>query len=452
MWRWVGDTRQGISHRNRSLECQDRVHVERGETCVAAALADGLGSLKDSATAAEAAVRSLCEWFARRDREELDRIFKDSETAGGREKLSQRLVKEAEQAVQQAADEKGQALDSMNCTLVFVCIAFHSNQALAGRIGDSAVCCIRQDGKSEAMADDTVSANFTDALLGSGAAEKMKFRVYSLSDPSVAGFFLTSDGLSNEVYMKGSRHVCHNAEGYFNSLCGKSEKEAVALNARRLDALLEERAKFFQDDISYLILSRVSQPVSLPQNPTWLCTCGERNELWERYCRRCHMDFVKLYKGVDFSKTEKADFFSKLNADEARERRLIGLPSGENSTLPRLIVRAVLAAAVLALLLWNVFSIRAMRKEIRQISEELDAIQAALEAVDAGQERKNAVENTEPDRGDAQEIETAGSGTPDTESGETGTPDAETNETDAPDTETNDTDVPDNEEGVKSEG
>ena len=45
-------------------QCQDSVIIQEDEHCIAAALADGIGTLKNSDIAASAATHTVCEWFA----------------------------------------------------------------------------------------------------------------------------------------------------------------------------------------------------------------------------------------------------------------------------------------------------------------------------------------------------------------------------------------------------
>ena len=407
-WRYIFDVRKGRSHEERGTECQDKAYALRGELCVVAALADGLGSLPYSATAADAAVRAVCEWFVSRTREQLDNIFADAQSESESAALREKLTEETAQAVRREADFLLQPWDMMNCTLVFVCVAFYRNQALAGRIGDSAVCCIRGDGMSETMTARGLSANRTDTLLGGGAADKLELRVYNLSDASIGGFLLVSDGLSNEVYMKGSSHVCHDAQEYFNSLCGETEETALAMNAQTLDALSENRPRAFKDDMSYAVLSRAKAPIAIPENPMWLCSCGTRNELWETYCRGCHMDFVNLYGDIDFTKTEKAAYFSRKGAKSAETSRFLdGFPR-ERGAPARLIPRLLLLIALLLILIWNILSLNAARKEIRALSARMDAVEASVEKVKAGAGAELAPADEWPVEESAEETAQAG--------------------------------------------
>lgn len=379
-WNYAFDSRLGLSHSKSGRKCQDCVQVQEGEHCLVAALSDGIGSREYSEVAAEAAVTALCELLAGCDADTLNLIFLNAVSQEKCEQLKQYLVFELGKAVGKKADGLGISLADMDCTLVFVCIAFDENHALVGRVGDSAVCVIRKDETSEAIADSGFHSNRTHTLLENNAHHQMELRVIDLSDENIVGFILTSDGLDNEIYMKGNDWVCHNAAEYMNVLCGQTPENARAMLSARLNDLTTDYPDIFRDDISYAVLSRAREPVFLPNDPTWLCVCGERNHLWETYCRRCHMDFVKLYRNANFTGEGKAAFFARLNADENRERRTIGLPAKAGFPASSLF-SLILPLLALLILCWNLWIGYSVRNELRNLSEKADALQTAVDAV-----------------------------------------------------------------------
>ena len=379
-WNYAFDARQGLSHIRNGRKCQDCVLVQNGKRCLVAVLSDGIGSREYSEVAAETTVTALCGFFAECNLDALNLIFLNAVSQEKCEQFKQYLVFELGKAVRAKADNLGIALANMDCTLVFVCVAFDRNQALVGRVGDSAVCVIRREGKSESIADSGFSSNRTHTLLEADAPRQMELRVIDLSDEDIAGFILTSDGLNNELYMKGNDWVCHNAQEYMNALPGQTSENARKTLSARLDDLTTDYPDIFRDDISYAVLSRVQEPVSLPDDPTWLCTCGERNHLWETYCRRCHMDFVKLYRNANFAGEGKAAFFARLNADENRERRTIGLPAKSGFSAPSAFL-LILPALMLLILCWNLWVGYSVRHEVRNLAVKVEKLQTELAAV-----------------------------------------------------------------------
>lgn len=377
-WRFVSDTRLGISHANHGRKCQDFALVIDGTYCLVSALSDGIGSREHSEIAAEAAVTGLCKLFSEYRSDQLDAICSDAMIPDACAHVKKRLLSVAREAVEEAAANHHLVTSSMDCTLVFVCVVPDRNQAIIGRIGDSAVCIIRRTGKSEALSARSLSANRTHTLLQTDAANYLEIQVLDLSDDDIAAFVLSSDGLNNEIYMKGSDWVCHNAEEYVNALCERTPENAKEIITARLETLTRDYSDIFRDDISYTVLSRAREPISLPPDPTWLCTCGTRNHLWETYCRGCHMDFVKLYRNVNFAGEGKAAFFSRLNADEAKERRTIGLPVDHCELIPLRFVPYILSLLILLILCWNLWIGYSLKQDIHLLSEQVTLLQNDL--------------------------------------------------------------------------
>ena len=373
-WNYTFDSRQGISHAHSGRGCQDSVLVIEGANCLVAALADGIGSRDHSEIAAEAAATGLCRLFSEYRPEQLNAIFSDALSAEESVHVKNRLIDVVSKAIDESAKNQHLAVSSMDCTLVFVCVMLNKNQAMIGRLGDSAVCVIRKEGESEAISARSLSANRTHTLLQTDAARHFELRVVDLSDEDIVAFILTSDGLNNEIYMKNSEWVCHNAEKYVNAVCLETSDKAKNRITVLLDTLTRDYDDIFRDDISYAVLSRAKEPISLPDDPNWLCTCGTRNHLWETYCRSCHMDFVKLYRNVDFAGESKAAFFSRLNADEARERRTIGLPSKSGVLSPMHLLLSILSFFILVMLCWNLWVGYSLKQEIRLLSEQTNLL------------------------------------------------------------------------------
>lgn len=92
------------------------------------------------------------------------------------------------------------------------------------------------------------------------------------------------------------------------------------------------------------------------------------------------MDFVKLYRNVNFAGEGKAAFFARLNADENRERRTIGLPVKTNFSVSSLFPLIVPLLA-LFLLCWNLWIGYSVRNELRNLSAKADELQTAVAAV-----------------------------------------------------------------------
>jgi serine/threonine protein phosphatase PrpC len=320
MWNYTSYLKKGLSHEKNGTECQDSVVVKEDDFCIVAALADGLGSLKFSDVAAVAATGAICELFFTFG----DRVINlDSEEK--KQGFAKLIVQKVSAKVHAAAEDLGVSPATMDCTLIFVYISKIHNYAITGRLGDSAICVIG-NGESIAINDSSRSANGTSAILDGDACEHMEIDLWDLDAEEVCGFILTSDGLDNELYRKGSTTVSKAAEDYFNALVLSDMPQQVIRD--RIADLTADADSPFDDDISIAVISRAETAITFPEDPTWLCTCGERNLLQDTYCHKCQKDFAALYANVDFKKYGgKTAFFLKINRNPDKERKLIGLPS-----------------------------------------------------------------------------------------------------------------------------
>lgn len=314
-WKKLKYLQKGISHVQNSTDCQDSVLIYEDEDCIVASLADGLGSLKYSEVAAQTATETVCKCFSE--------LNNPREQFGTKEDLAQYILDAAVMNIQHKAIGMGVPLNEMDCTLIFVCVLKKIDYAIIGRLGDSAVCVIAEP-KSYAVNDGNKSANGTNAILDKDAINHFDIQILDLDKNNIYGFILSSDGLENELYMKGSTHVNKTAELYFNAwFIGD---DPVAVIEERLSKLTKIEDTPFDDDISVAVISRADKEVILPEDPKWLCTCGFRNYLQTTYCQRCHKDFSVLYQNIRFRDYGgKAAFFTEINKNPEEEKRIIGM-------------------------------------------------------------------------------------------------------------------------------
>lgn len=315
VWKKLKYLQKGISHVQNGTNCQDSVLIFENEDCIVAALADGLGSLKYSEVAAQIATETVCKCFS-----ELNNPLEQFEN---KEDLAKHILDAAVMNIQEKAIEMSVPLNEMDCTLMFVCVIKTTNYAIIGRLGDSAVCIIAYP-KSIAINDGNKSANGTNAILDKDAIEHFDIQIIDLDKNNIYGFILSSDGLENELYMKGSDHVNKTAELYFNAWF--TSDDPITVIAERISKLTEIEGTPFDDDISVAVLSRTDEKIILPEDPKWLCTCGFRNHLQTTYCQQCHKDFSVLYHNIRFRDYGgKAAFFTEINEHPEEEMRIIGI-------------------------------------------------------------------------------------------------------------------------------
>lgn len=314
IWKYEAYLKKGVSHTLNNTECQDRVLIKETDSCIVAALADGLGSLKFSEVAAQIATETVCGLFC------FDR--KLTSNLADTSFVRKYILSNVTGKIGQKADELETGINEMDCTLVFVYISKKDGNVFIGRLGDSAVCVIKSS-DSFVINDSDASANGTNAVLDKDAINNFEIKQYNILRDKILGFVLSSDGLDNELYMKGSPHVNKNAEIYFNSVLEASPSQIIE---KRIKELTEDEFTAFDDDISVAVLSCTSKKISLPADPTWLCVCGERNPLQSTYCHNCHKDFSVVYQNIVFRQFGgKAPFFEKINQNPEEEKKLIGL-------------------------------------------------------------------------------------------------------------------------------
>lgn len=317
MWKFLSFKKKGISHEQSNTCCQDSVCVSQDDRWIVAALADGLGSLKKSEVAAEVVTNTVCDFPALL----LERIVKHENG------IENDIIAAVTGSVKEKAAELSIPISELDCTLVFVVVDKRSNYAAVGRLGDSAALIIRES-DSMVISDSDHSANGTNAILDAEASKHLYLQAFDLERDGIIGIILTSDGLDNELYLKGSKHVQRIAGLYFNAISvSKTEEDAKRVIGERISKLTETTDSQFDDDISLAILSRIDYPIEMQDDPTWLCSCGARNYLQQTYCHKCHKDFSILYQDIRFRDYGGKDaFFTRINKRPNEERELVGLP------------------------------------------------------------------------------------------------------------------------------
>ena len=314
MWKYTSYFKKGLSHEKAGTKCQDSVLVKEDDNCIIAALADGLGSLKHSDIAASIATNTVWREFSA-----LGRTLLNLESDESRETLARTLLQEVSDQIHDNTADMDLSPSEMDCTLIFVYISKVHNYAITGRLGDSAICVIKNT-ESVAITESNHSANGTCAVLDKDAYAHMDISVWDIEADDVLGFILTSDGLDNELYQKGSLHVNQAAQDYFNALAVSSAPTQVI--QKKIEALTASADSPFDDDISLAVLSRADSAISFPSDPTWLCSCGFRNRLQDTYCRKCGNDFSLLYQNVCFrDHGGRAAFFRKINQSPEEEAK-----------------------------------------------------------------------------------------------------------------------------------
>lgn len=310
-WKYAFYRQTGLSHGI----CQDYVDVYADDTRVIACLCDGLGSLKNSDVAAQETVKNVIDLF----RAVPNAPTPQTDLAPFRRKLTAEL----QRRLKSAAAERNMALDSMDCTLLFVCLFLKQKMAMIGSLGDSALCVIRDDKPPALFCDSDFIG--TRAVLDNDAAEHLQCAVFPL-DGHVKSILLTSDGLENEIYYKGLTHVAKNTELYLNAMLRNDPEKIMQ---KRIKELTSAEGTVFDDDISIAVLSCLDCPIRLEDEPTWPCLCGAENLLVDTFCSECSRDFLDLYKNMDF-RGDRAGFFRYIRRSPKAKQELMTAIAGND--------------------------------------------------------------------------------------------------------------------------
>lgn len=287
-WKIARCKHTGLSHKESGMECQDNIITEKNAvaSCRTAVLADGLGSLSNSAQASRAVTEAVSRWLLRNHE-----WIANDKTADASARLAAELLQVARKAILDTvpgATPEDPPRDR-DCNLAFV--AAMMDVAVCGSLGDCAVCVI--DDNPRAITDNAAIANATSTVL-TGKADQLRIEYVDLKKTN--GFLLTSDGMEGEVYRKISGKLMHNAQHYYNTVfSGEDEDTRNDRLSDLVEHLQQTRGGRFDDDISMIVISCSGKQISLPEDPKWLCTCSHRNPLTTTYCQNCRKDILDIY-------------------------------------------------------------------------------------------------------------------------------------------------------------
>ena len=314
-WKTDSFIRTGFRHRNESKPCQDYVKITRfpnGD--IYCGLCDGISSAQNSELASEICVTAggevLSEIFA-----EIGAVNELASARGAELKyLLEMISKSVTLRIQKSLAD----ILCADTTYAFVYI-MRERYALVGYIGDSCVCVFSK-GQAEALTQTRDYGGATESIRHPDAARLMELRLIDLNKLKVDAFLLTSDGLEDVLYTKGSNgNVMHDSQLYINTLF---ETQGHQKLADMIDDVCADGS--YDDDISLALLAR--KTVTVPSNPTWLCTCGARNTLNTPFCEYCSSDVLEIYKDAPMNGFNSLwEFFDYLNANPEEERQMVGL-------------------------------------------------------------------------------------------------------------------------------
>lgn len=311
----VQPPRQGISHKKRgNSPCQDMSAVKENDDVIVAVLSDGLGQLEYSKMAAAALTESLSTYLLKEYKQFEKEQFR-------REWLKNAILAEGKRAIQGYSNSLNISISKMDCTLLFVILFKDASQFICGQLGDGAICVVNShQGFLTLSLDDKFKAtsNLTKTVLSKDALTYFNLKIYPAKD--IKGFFLTTDGLENEIYSKAGK-VKKKVEWYFNLISNNGFSLCASKISNRWDELTSDEKYGFTDDMSLIAIVQQNTKIELPEDATWRCACGNRNRMESTRCENCGKDFLKVYKGINFKQAHgsKLAYFTYLNAHPEEE-------------------------------------------------------------------------------------------------------------------------------------
>ena len=318
-----GFIRTGLRHLDMDQPCQDYILAvrTRGRGTDLFIDCDGISSCKNAEAGSKVVAHTVAEYFTEKaaDKAFIKALLSSPET------MTKQIAAQLDARNKEALKD----IPKADTTLTFVWV-ISEQYALAGSLGDSAVCIFSDKGAS-VMTQTRDHGGATESVRVC-RADQMDIRLIDLKAEQVKGFLLTSDGLEGLLYTKGKRtralHIC---EDFVNTLFEDNGHDQIE---RYLDQVCADSG--FDDDISLIIAA--FEPITVEKDPTWLCPCGARNSLFSTRCEQCGRDYLSLYRTVDMAAYPSVwDYFRYLNAHPEEERALIEKKQPDPQKVNRLV-------------------------------------------------------------------------------------------------------------------
>lgn len=315
-WKTDSFIRTGLRHKEELQPCQDYVkiiHYPNGD--IYGSLGDGISSAENSELASKTCVTI--------GGDVLHKIFVENkavrELSAAHGKKTDHMLEEISDLLTQHIQESLADIPRADTTYAFVYI-MRGHMALVGYIGDSCVC-VFSNGQAAALTQTRDYGGATESIRHPDASRLLELHLINLNECKIDAFLLSSDGMEDVLYTKGDEgHVLHDSQHYINSLFENQGHEMIE---DMIDEVCSDGC--YDDDISLALLAR--NKVTVPEDPTWLCSCGARNSFNTAFCDHCGSDVLELYKDALMQEFKSLwDYFSYLNAHPEEERTTVGLP------------------------------------------------------------------------------------------------------------------------------
>lgn len=325
-----GVTQQGTYHIKNNIVCQDAHRIEKcADSCVIAAVADGLGSEAHSDIASKLAVEISVGYCAER----IGNLATDDQILG----IISDSFTLAQQKIEKAAEENGHNLDQYDTTLS---LAVLKDDALYyGHSGDSGIIALTADGLYQKVTEQQRDEEGRVFPLYFGN-EKWVFAKYP--EP-VASVFLATDGMLETLFpvYLGSEPV-----NVYVALARYFMDAEVLRIAEIGEAAVQEKISAFlegipddrvNDDKTIVVMANRDVPVRIqvPEyyaEPDWAELKRKYDETWRRTAYP-HLFHEDVSDGEDFEMSEQP-----VDEEPARHAHAI-VPHPGKGFFSRLIAR-----------------------------------------------------------------------------------------------------------------
>ena len=192
-WKYISTVVQGLNHKERNIPTQDAITIMSGNNSIACVLSDGLGSKNHSELASQSVCDSLAAWLTGNKFETLLSLDESS--------LRHYVYKICQGAIERESINHGVSLNTMDCTLLFVCVNDFNNKAIIGKLGDGSLNIFKKNEGALFNNFKKRLTNETYTVLGTTPSDDLlKLDFIDLDENNILGFILTSDGLQGEIY------------------------------------------------------------------------------------------------------------------------------------------------------------------------------------------------------------------------------------------------------------
>ncbi len=306
----------GSKHEYSNEPNQDNVAMLSTNDYVIAVLCDGVSNCPNSHEASEIAVNTAMETLEKLAKEHklIKRLLDPATTTEIQGELKKTIINTINKNLENQTEG--------DATLVFAVVLKSFGYAWVGTLGDSAVCVVEKD-KSYVLTQTNVYSNgATETIRNENSANLLN--TYLLELNKISAIFLTSDGLQGAAYLEDKNNKCYlmkSAEKMVNTVFADNcEKKLKTLLCR-----MRDNSKISDDDISLAIIA--SEPITLPEEPTWLCSCKNRNHFMDNRCSNCGKAVFDLYDSAPIEQFDDSlkKLFTYYNSNPEIEYAMVGL-------------------------------------------------------------------------------------------------------------------------------